>query len=338
MRLKADLTLLLVSIIWGTAFVAQRVAGQMGSVYLFNGVRYLLAAVVVLPFAIRSLCGIRRGIEIPASAQESPLKRTVTARADFSWLSGSEQGDSFPAFGVISRAQFKWMFVAGLLLFVGSALQQLGVVYTTAGNAGFITGLYVVLVPIVLFIGWRERLHWLSVVAVGLAVSGAFLLSTGARFEVRVGDALELVSALFWTFHVIVLGKFASRFESMSFSVGQLVVCGLLNLGVGAFVEKSLPLNWPLVGAIVYTAFFSLGLCYTLQIWAQRHTPPADAALILSLESVFAVLSGWLLLNEHLAVLQALGCALIFIAVILSQFKELNLRGKMKHPNLVEDR
>jgi drug/metabolite transporter (DMT)-like permease len=299
MRLKADLTLLLVSIIWGSAFVAQRVAGQMGSVYLFNGARYLLAALVVLPLAAR----VRR--------------------------------ISNPTY---SRAQFKWMFVAGFLLFLGSALQQVGLVHTTAGNAGFITGLYVVLVPIVLFIGWRERIHWLSIAAVGLAAGGAFLLSTGGRFELRAGDALELVGALFWTFHVIVLGKYASKFEAMSFSVGQLVVCGLLNLGVGAFVESAPAFEWSLVAAVIYTALFSLGLCYTLQIWAQRHTPPADAALILSLESVFAVLSGWLLLDERLAAIQVLGCVLIFVAVLLSQFKEWNLRGTIDHPNLLEGR
>jgi drug/metabolite transporter (DMT)-like permease len=120
--------------------------------------------------------------------------------------------------------------------------------------------------------------------------------------------------------------------------VGQLIVCGLLNLGIGLFVEKSVSLNWSLIGAVAYTALFSLGLCYTLQIWAQRHTPPADAALILSLESVFAVLSGWLLLEEHLAALQVAGCVLIFAAVILSQFKEWNLRGKMDETPLVENR
>lgn len=296
MRLKADLTLLLVSVIWGSAFVAQRVAGQMGSVYLFNGIRYLLAALVVLPFV----------------GQIANLTK-------------------------LPHAQFKWMFIAGFLLFVGSALQQVGLVYTTAGNAGFITGLYVVLVPIFLFIFWRERLHWLSLVAVGLAVGGAYLLSTAGRFEVRAGDALELVGALFWTFHVIVLGKFASRFESMSFSVGQLVVCGLLNLGVGAFVESVPVFDWSLVGAIVYTALFSLGLCYTLQIWAQRHTPPADAALILSLESVFAVLAGWWLLNETLAPIQILGCVLIFVAVMLSQFKQWT-SGTIDQTNLLEGR
>jgi drug/metabolite transporter (DMT)-like permease len=299
MRLKADLTLLIVSTIWGSAFVAQRVAGQMGSVYLFNGARYLLAALVVLPLAVRA------------------------GRASASTR--------------LPREQYKWMFVAGFLLFLGSALQQAGMVYTTAGNAGFITSLYVVLVPVALFFLWREKPHLLSIAAVGLAGAGAFLLSTGGRFEVRPGDALELVGALFWTFHVIVLGKFASKFESLSFSVGQLFVCAALNLGVGFFAEPMMTFNWPLAFAIAYTAFFSLGLCYTLQIWAQRHTPPADAALILSLESVFAVISGWLILNEKLALIQIAGCVLIFIAVVLSQFKEWS-SGTMDHEHLVEGR
>ena len=141
MRLKADLTLLLVSVIWGSAFVAQRVAGQMGSVYLFNGVRYVLAGLVVLPVAL----SVNR---------------------------------SSKSVNKISNDQYKWMLVAGFLLFVGSALQQAGMVYTTAGNAGFITGLYVVLVPFALFAFWSERPHWLSIVAVVLAGTGAFLLST----------------------------------------------------------------------------------------------------------------------------------------------------------------
>ena len=301
MRLKADLTLLLVSIIWGSAFVAQRVAGQLGSVYLFNGVRYLLAALVVLPVAIQG-----RRIANPLNE--------------------------------ISREQYKWMLIAGFILFMGSALQQVGLLYTTAGNAGFITGLYVVLVPIMLFLFWRERFHWLALVAVLLAGVGAFLLSTGGRFQIQKGDALEWVGALFWTFHVIILGKYAAKFEPMSFSIGQLVVCGVLNFGIGIFVEPMMSFSLPLAFAIAYTAFFSLGLCYTLQIWAQKHTPPADAALILSLESVFSVLSGWFLLDERLIAIQVFGCALIFIAVLLSQFKDWNLRGKIDYDHLIEGR
>ena len=300
MRLKADLTLLIVSVIWGSAFVAQRVAGQMGSVYLFNGARYFLAALVVLPIAWRA-----------KRAENSP--------------------------GKMSRDQYKWMFVAGFLLFLGSAFQQAGMVHTTAGNAGFITSLYVVLVPVSLYFVWGEKLHWMSIVAVGLAGVGAFFLSTGGRFEVKPGDALELFGALFWAFHVIVLGKFASKFEAMSFSAGQLFVCAILNLGVGIFAEPIISFSWPLMFAIAYTAFFSLGLCYTLQVWAQRHTPPADAALILSLESVFAVISGWLILDERLILIQILGCVLIFIAVVLSQFKEWN-SGTIDYDHLVEGR
>jgi drug/metabolite transporter (DMT)-like permease len=300
MRLKADLTLLFVSLVWGSAFVAQRVAGQMGSVYLFNGARYLLAALVVLPLALR------------VSQSGAPTYK-------------------YP------RDQYKWMLIAGFLLFVGSALQQAGMVYTTAGNAGFITSLYVVLVPIALFFVWRETPHWMSIAAVGLAGAGAFLLSTGGRFEVKPGDVLELFGALFWTFHVIVLGKFASKFEALSFSVGQLFVCAILNLGVGFIAEPMMTFNWQMMFAISYTALFSLGLCYTLQVWAQRHTPPADAALILSLESVFAVISGWLILNEKLVSVQIFGCILIFVAVVLSQFKEWN-SGTIDHDHLVEGR
>ncbi|MBK8420478.1 DMT family transporter [Candidatus Villigracilis saccharophilus] len=299
MRLKADLTLLVVSIIWGSAFVAQRVAGQMGSVYLFNGARYFLAALVVLPLALR-------------------VKRNDKP----SWT--------------MSRDQYKWMTVAGFLLFVGSAFQQAGMVYTTAGNAGSLPVCMLCWFPLPCSLfGARNRIGcplprwgWRG---------GAFLLSTGGRFEVKAGDALELVGALFWTFHVIVLGKFASKFEAMSFSVGQLFVCAILNLGVGIFAEPMMTFNWPLMFAIAYTAFFSLGLCYTLQVWAQRHTPPADAALILSLESVFSVISGWLILNEKLVLIQIFGCVLIFIAVVLSQFKEWN-SGAIDHDHLVEGR
>ncbi|GAB4538240.1 MAG: DMT family transporter [Anaerolineales bacterium] len=293
MRLKADLTLLVISIIWGAAFVAQRVAGQMGGVYYFNGARYFLAALVVLPF-------IRRP-SLPSPAQ---------------WL---------------------WMSIAGLLLFIASALQQAGMVYTSAGNAGFITSLYVVLIPVLLFFFWKEKPHWLSVVAVATALLGAFLLSTNGRFALQPGDLLEFIGALFWAIHVILLGKFASQFEPISFSVGQLALCGLLNLGAGFFLERPMPLNAELLTAIAFTAVFSLGLGYTLQVWAQRHSPPADAALILSLEAVFAVLSGWLLLNETLAPVQILGCVLIFSAVLLSQFKEWT-NSKIDREHLIEGR
>ena len=292
MRLKADLTLFIISIIWGSAFVAQRVAGQLGSVYLFNGVRYLLAGLVVLPF-------IRKAGRQP-----------------------------------ISREQYRWMFLAGFLLFIAAAFQQVGIQYTTAGNAGFFTSLYVVLVPVLLVIWWKDRPHWIVVLSVILAGVGAFLLSTGGKLVFQVGDALELVGALFWAIHVVVLGKFAFKYDPMSFSVGQLIVCGLLNLILGLVVEEPV-FTWSLAGGAIYTAVMSLGLCYALQVWAQRHTPPSDAALILSLESVFAVLFGWMLLGESLDGIQIIGCVLIFGAVVMSQVKEWT-SGKIDHQHLIE--
>ncbi|MGE5377213.1 MAG: DMT family transporter [Bacteroidota bacterium] len=300
MRLKADLTLLLVAFIWGTAFVAQRVAGLQGSVYLFNGARYLLAALVVLLFA--------------SKARQKPAPNSSPAH------------------------QTRWMFAAGFFLFLGSAMQQAGLVYTSAGNAGFITSLYVILVPILLFLFWGERFNWMLVAAVIMAGMGAFLLSTGGHFQVQKGDALEMAGALFWSFHVIILGKYASKYEALSFSVGQLLVCGLLSLGIGIFVEPLLSFNPALLFAIAFTAIFSLGLCYTLQVWAQKFTPPTDAALILSLESVFAVLAGWLLLHETLSGIQMIGCVLIFCAVLLSQFKDWNLQGTIDPDHLIENR
>jgi len=292
MRLKADLALFIIAVIWGSAFVAQRVAGQLGSIYLFNGARYILAGLVVLPFV----------------RMKTPLP----------------------------KEQYKAMIVAGFLLFLAAAFQQVGIVYTTAGNAGFITSLYVVLVPFVLLIGWKEKPHWLSILAVGMAGTGAFLLSTGGRLDVQKGDALELVGALFWALHVVVLGKFASKFEPTSFSVGQLLVCGFMNFILGLFVEQPV-FTWPLAGAAVYTAVMSLGLCYTLQVWAQKHTPPSDAALILSLESVFAVIAGWLLLSELLTGIQVFGSVLIFFGVGLSQVHAWN-SSTIDPDHLVEGR
>jgi drug/metabolite transporter (DMT)-like permease len=283
MRLKADLTLLLAAIIWGTAFAVQRVAAQVGSIFMFNGLRFMLGILVLLPWA----GGLRWNL----------------ARRDWSVV-----------------------LFAGVLLFAGSALQQMGMESTTAGNAGFLTTIYVVLVPVALFFGWHERPHWLAWIAAFLGVIGAFLLSTSGEFIFRPGDALELVGALFWTLHVIVLGKFASRMHPIRFAVGQMFIAGVLNLAVGTVFEGSISILQPAVfGGLIYTGIFSAGVAYTLQVLGQRHTPPTDAALILSLEGVVAALFGWWWLHETLLPVQIVGCALIFVAILLAQVKELAL-------------
>jgi drug/metabolite transporter (DMT)-like permease len=296
MRLKADLLLLLVAVIWGTAFVAQGIAGRYHVAFLFNGVSFILAALVLIPF-------IPRGIKI-------------------------------------RRAQWLWMLAAGSILFVATAMQQVGIFYTKVANAGFLTSLYTVFTPFLLLIGFREKPHWLDVIAVTMAVVGAFLLSTaGNRFQVQPGDALETVGSIFWALHFVVLGKFASKFESISFAAGHFFVSGFLNFAIGLFFENlGMLAPVPLLGAILYRATLSISIGYTLQVWGQKHTPPTDAALILGLEAVFAVVAGWIALGQILLPIQLIGCAIIFLAVLLSQFKQWNTSGKMDHDRFVEGR
>jgi len=287
MRLKADLSLFAVAVIWGTAFITQGVAAQNQLAFLFNGVSFILGSIILLPL-------IPRGQKIPA-------------------------------------AQSAWMLVAGTLLFIASALQQVGIFYTQVANAGFITSLYIVFIPFILWIGFREKPHWIDLAAVSIAAAGAYLLSTAGSFHIQPGDGLELAGAVFWGLHLVVLGKYASRFEPVSFAAGQFLVGGLFNLLIGLSVENpGKLLLLPVLGAILYRSIFSISIGYTLQVWGQRHTPPTDAALILGLESVFAAVSGWMILNQNLLPIQILGCAIIFVAVILSQLK--NLVQSTAHP------
>ncbi len=294
MRLKADLLLFMVAVIWGTAFVAQGVAGQYGVAYLYNGASFMLAALILIPF-------IPRGTKI-------------------------------------STHQWKWMLIAGVILCIATAMQQVGLLYTKVANASFLTSLYAVFTPFMLWISFREKPHWLDMTAVTLAGIGAFMLSTSGKFEAQAGDSIELLGSLFWALHFVVLGKFASKFDSVSFAAGHFFISGLINFMIGLFVEDiSILTTLPLVVAILYRASLSIGIGYTLQVWGQKHTPPTDAALILGLEAVFAVVAAWLLLDQSLALIQIIGCVIIFIGVLISQLKEWN-SGKIKHDRLVEGR
>ena len=277
-RLKADLTLLLVSAIWGSAFAAQRVAALHLNAFFFNGLRFFLGAVVLLPLA--------RG----------------------SWKR-------------FNREAFQGAALAGLLLFGAAALQQIGIESTTAGNAGFITSLYVVLTPIFLAIGWRQRPGLLTWLASLLAVLGLFLLSTGGRLALAPGDGLELAGAVLWSFHVIWIGRLVHQVEILPLAVVQSIVCTILNLlaaglSGGGFAPGGLQAaGW----AVVYTGIFSIGIGYTLQAYGQRSAPPADAALLLSAEAVFAAFFGWLFLSERLLPIQLFGCGLILTGMLLAQ-------------------
>jgi drug/metabolite transporter (DMT)-like permease len=298
-RLKADLTLLTVAVIWGSAFVAQRVAALQAGVYLFNGLRFLLGALVLLPFALRQGRG-------PAPGAAS---NATSSRPGY-------------AFSRERRSAWGGVGLLGALLFGGAAFQQMGLRYTTAGNAGFITGLYVVLIPLILALGWRQPPRRASWGASFLAAGGLFLLSTRGRVSLNPGDILELAGAFLWAFHVITLDRLVRRLDVLRLAIGQYLVCAAINLGVGLFVEVEPALLSGLAAAwlaIAYTGVLSVGLGYTLQAVGQRTAPPADAAIILSMEAVFAALFGWLLLDEALNLPQLLGCALMLAAMLWAQ-------------------
>ena len=214
------------------------------------------------------------------------------------------------------------MGVAGVLLFAGSAFQQLGLYYTKVANASFLTSLYVIFTPFLLWLFFREKPTLTHSFAAFLAVLGAFLLSVGAKFEWQLGDLLEIAGALFWGMHVVIVGKVALRFESISFAVGQFLICAFLNFSLGFFLEDFSKLfTVGVLGATAYRGLLSIGIGYTAQIWAQRFTSPNDAALIFSLEAVFASIVAAFILKESLAPPQLAGCALILLAASLSQLR-----------------
>jgi drug/metabolite transporter (DMT)-like permease len=278
MRIKANLTLLFVAIIWGTGFVTQGIAAEHQLAFLFNGFSFILASIVLIPF--------------------------------------------FPKGRKIDKNVWKWMLIAGFVLFIASALQQVGIFYTKIANAGFLTSLYIVFTPFLLWIGFKEKPHWMDVLAVAGACLGAFLLSTSGIMKIQPGDGLELTGAIFWGLHVVIVGKFASKFEPITFAAGHFLVTGIINLVIGLFFENPNQLILvPVLGAMIYRAIFAIGIGFTLQIWGQHHTSPTDAALIIGLESVFAVIGGWVILQQTLLPIQLIGCAIILVSVLFSQFK-----------------
>lgn len=282
-RIQADLLLTAVAIIWGSAFVFQAQGMESLGPMAFTGVRFLLGALVVLPLAL----------------WEQPRRRAETRQVSMG-----------PA-----------MLVLGSLMTLGAGFQQIGIKGTTVTNAGFLTALYVPLVPLLAAFWLKESPHW-SVWPCALAcVAGAFLLSGAHTLSLNTGDAWVLASTLPWAAHVLWVGRLANRFDApFSIACGQFAVVGLLSLAYALVFE---PFTWQQVlqvwPAVVFTGVMSVGIAFTAQVVAQRHAQASDAAIILSSETLFAALFGYWLLNERLNPAGLAGCGLILAALLAVQ-------------------
>ncbi len=276
----AHLLLVSVAIIWGFAFVAQSAGMEYLGPHSFNAARFVLGALSLVP------------LWLLLSKGRLPQGRTL-------WIGG---------------------LLAGVVMFCGFTFQQIGLLHTTAGNAGFITGMYIVMVPIVgTLLGQSTKPQtWIGVV---LAILGLYSLTIGPDFSINDGDVLELVGAFFWTAHVLIIGWLSRKVDAISLSICQFAVAAVLATIAAMFTET------PTIGdfqsawlPLIYAGIASSGIACTLQIIAQRKVEPSVTALVLSTEAVFAVIGGWLLLDESMGSKQLLGCCLMLMGMLVSQW------------------
>jgi len=287
--LKSDALLLVTGIIWGFAFVAQRVGMEYVGPFTFNGIRFALGCLSLIPLLVWQR----------------------KANDD----TGNGSGRIRPVKVLLGGG------LAGLVIFAGASLQQVGLVYTTAGKAGFITGLYVVIVPI-LGIFWKQQPELGTWIGAALAAVGLYLLSVTEQFTISFGDFLELAGAFFWAAHLLIIGWLSPKTGATRLAFIQFAVCSVLSLIV-AFAVETVTVQGLYQAAIpiLYGGMLSVGVAYTLQVVAQKHAHPAHAAIILSLESVFAALGGWMMLGETLSVRGIAGCALMLSGMLVSQLQ-----------------
>lgn len=311
---KSPALLFLTAVVWGVAFVAQSVGMDYVGPFTFNCIRCLIGAVVLVP-CIWFLDGWKQRQGGASCGRES-------AGAPDGASCGRESTEAPSGASYGSHALLAGGVCCGLALFVASNLQQIGIQYTTVGKAGFITALYIVMVPVFgIFLKKRAGIRvWVSV---ALAVAGLYLLCITDRLALGKGDILVLLCAVVFAVHILVVDHFSAKTDGVRMSCIQFLVCGLLS-GVCMLLTEHPEMRLILQAwqPILYAGVFSCGVGYTLQIVGQKGTDPTVASLILSLESVVSVLAGWLLLGQRLSVRELGGCALMFAAILLAQMPE----------------
>jgi drug/metabolite transporter (DMT)-like permease len=276
---KANLMLWLTAAIWGFAFVAQRAGMKYIGPFTFNGIRFLLGGLSLVPLLMIQ----RKQLEF--------------------------KGKLYLKNGIF----------AGIILFIASSLQQMGMVWTSAGKAGFITGLYIIIIPLIgILIGQKiSRFIWIGAL---LSICGLFLLTINDSLSISKGDSIVLTGAFFWAFHVQIISKFVRDTPPLLLAFVQFIVCGMLSI-VTAMLTETIAFSSILNASlpILYGGIMSVGIAYTLQVISQKHVSPSYAGIVLSFETVFAVIGGWILLNESMNTKDLAGCLLMLGGMILVQ-------------------
>lgn len=284
--IKSTSILMLTAIIWGTAFVAQRAGMDFVGPFFFNGARMVLGALTVI-------------IVYVITSRKNPFK--------------------------VDKVTLMGGIVAGLVLFTASSLQQVGLVFTSAGKSGFLTTLYIVLVPILgMFIGHKN--HWNTWVSVGIATVGLYFLSVTEKLTIAPGDTILLIGAIFWATHILVIDNYVAKADVVQLSYIQFAIVAIISLAICPFVDNYFiagEQDWDAIvkaiPTIAYAGILSSGAGYTLQAVGQKYANPTAASIILSLEAVFGILGGVIILGESFSTREIFGCILMFTAVILSQ-------------------
>ena len=298
-RFHANLLMLCAALIWGVTFSVQQLAMEHIPPTWFTGLRFVLGAMVVLPLALRE-------------------RRIKSVREGWG----------------LERGAWPWMGVTGAALFLGALFQQYGIEHTTVANAGFLTALYVPLTPIIAFFMLRHPMHptiWAAALA---CLMGAYMMSGSSMDALNPGDVWIVLGAVFWAIHILLVGYITQR-TGAPFVVSsvQFSVVGGLGLLVGAVLE---PITWQAIQdaapMIAFSGLLSVGMGFTIQVVAQKHTPPSDAAVILSAETVFAALAGAVILGERIGTLQMSGGALILAGVLTVELLPLILRKVRRLP------
>jgi drug/metabolite transporter (DMT)-like permease len=294
--LRANLLMLIAAMIWGSAFVAQRLSLDAIGPFLFTGLRFLLGALVVLTMIV------------------------CVRRSSLAELSNHGPGGARELFGAGA--------LLGVVLAVSISLQQIGLQYTKIANAGFISSLYVVIVPL-LGVLFRHRTGIGTWLGATLAAVGMYFLSVNEHFSMLYGDWYQLAGSLVISIQMMLVGRFALRHDTLMLALVQFVTCGLVCLLVGLVIEPlSLATIVRAAPTILYGGALSVGIAYTIQVVAQQHAAPSHAAVIFSMEGVFAALAGWLVLDETLTARALFGCALMLAGLIVCQVMPAWQRGR----------